>query len=337
MAWRRAARCAVGAVLAAAAACGGTTTGTSIAGDPRGAEDGGARNGSGSALEAGLSAGNGGVSIRIDASVPAQASGATSSGGNGGVLFHIDASASPSGATGSGGRLEPPFDDAGLAECDDLRSSARRDLTAAISLSCSDDSECALFDAEAECSRGCPVAGRADSAASLEKAIAAANQGWCVTFQERGCPLFVPECVLTRAACVTGSCQLSYSDLYRFDITNPIDSGETVVATKLDGGTGDCVVAEFFVQAGDPAPRLEHAWLIPKARSCCPLAAYTLLAACETPPPSTCAWPAAAPDPSGTGRIGPNYTLDLDYTLSFPAVPLDVEFRATGLVRGSCP
>jgi hypothetical protein len=139
-----------------------------------------------------------------------------------------------------------------------------------------------------------------------------------------------------RSACVAANCQLSPADLYRFDITNPIDSGETVIVTELDISTGACILAEFFVQAGSAAPRFQHAWLIPNARSCCPLAAYALVAACETPSTPSCAWPAAAPNPAGTARVGPNYTLDVGYSFSFPAVPQEVEFRAAGLVRSSC-
>ena len=322
-------RCAVAMVVPVAAGCGGDTTGKLVAGDPGGVQDAGTPVGSG-----GTRAENGGAPAESTGAHPASSSApeAGPSGGSGGVWIHVDASV-PQGAAGA--RLEPPTD-AALGECRDLSASARRHVVAAISLSCANDSDCTLLDASAECARGCPVAGRADSAASLEKAIAEANRQWCVESQARNCPLQVPECIQTRSACVTGNCTLLYGNLYRFDITNPIDSGETIAVTELDVDTGACVLAEFFVVAGNPTPRYLQAWLMPNARSCCPSAADAQLGACHTSPASPCAYPAAAPNPSGTARVGAGYTLDVDYSFSFPTVPLEMAFRATGLVRDSC-
>lgn len=264
---------------------------------------------------------------------PSGSGGATGAGlseGSGGLIFHVDAS--PRAATG--GASEPPFDPADLARCQELEASARRDVAAAIALSCADDSECAVFIPESECARGCLVPGRADSTAAIEKAIAAANEKWCTDFDALNCPLAIPECILMRSACVRGQCQLFPGELYRFDIADLMDSGETIVATKIDVSTGTCVLAEFVVTTGDPAARFRRAVLIPDARSCCPLAALAELASCDASP--TCAWTVAAPNPTGSASIGPRYTLDVDYTFSFPRASRDVEFRTMELARGGC-
>lgn len=294
-------------VLAVAAGCGGQATASSLTADPRRSEDAGVRRGSGGAPETGPSE-------------------------SGGVLVRFDASVSGSGGTAG----PPPLDEAGRAECDALVASARSDMTAAISLDCSDDSDCTLLDVNADCARGCPTAGRADSAPALAKAVVEANQRWCVDFRARGCFLQVPECLFTRSACMSAECHLAYTDLYRLDITNPIDSGDTVVVTKLDLATGTCVAAELFVSAGNAAPELQGAWLLGDARSCCPLAVSAAVAGCAAAKAPPCAWPAAAANPTGTARVGPGYTLDVDYSFSFPGVTGDVEFRATGLVQSSC-
>jgi hypothetical protein len=301
-------RLTVGAIVAITAGCGGEMIGKSAHGDRGGARDSGALVGSGGAPETGPAAGSGGALFLGDASVRG----------------------------GSGGTVLAPSDEAGLAKCHALVASARSDVTAAISLSCADDSECTLLTTDTDCSRGCPVPGRPDSAASVAKAIAEANQQWCGDFRALGCFLSVPECLFARSVCSGAQCHLAYSDFYRFDITNLIDSGETAIVTKLDGATGACVVAEFFITAGDAAPRFRQAWFLSDARSCCPAAAYAVVTACNAAPTKPCHWPVAAPNPTGTAHVASDSTLDVDYSFSFPAVSQDVAFSAKGLVQASC-
>lgn len=104
----------------------------------------------------------------------------------------------------------PPASSPGAASCDELVTSARNDVSRAITdhRACTQDSDCTTVGLGASCFDSCTRAVAASGKPEVDAAVARANDAQCKQFAEQHCtPAPIPPCAPPPPPrCVSGQC-----------------------------------------------------------------------------------------------------------------------------------